>query len=399
MEISKVINNVIDDVSLQTETGMVDLNDAYHMHLVKEEMKKYIDENTVNQFFDTQNIITEESIGLIGGNDKDVSDELFKALKSNNKIDTFVFFINKGCGSDDIRKSVMSYIKKITTSSEAKEFAKNLGRLPAPKHGMAVKGNVEKKIYALNAKGIGTGEIWLGYVIKNGQIQGGGVSFDLLVNSTKYEVKDYATKGPSTAIRVGVEGNVAQHGFWRQVLDTHRTLDKVFNEMNAEELIQEPDFIKVSKEMLGRSKTNSTGEWNKTDVGRFRDFYTIASNLTAVTDTGFNQVKFIGPNQKPITKTIKPIDALSSNKQEIEFLSSETAYTQLDVVNQLRKLEYVRDPNAFQKGLDQAISDIIDKGTAAEWIIFRKGIIKVLKGASNFKFSHVSQGGVRILDV
>tara|TARA_B100001113_G_scaffold141272_1_gene115695 strand:+ start:2777 stop:3976 length:1200 start_codon:yes stop_codon:yes gene_type:complete len=399
MDISKVINDVVDQVSLQTETGMVDLNDAYHTHLVKEEMKKYLDDATVEQFFSSQEIISEQSLGLVGGNDKNISDELFNALKANNKIDTFVFFINKGCGSEDIRKSVMSYVKTITSKSDATNFAKNLGRLSKPKHGMAVKGNVEKKIYALNAKGIGTGEIWLGYVIKNGQIQGGGVSFDLLVNSTKYEVKDYATKGPSTAIRVGVEGNVAQHAFWRQVLDTHRALDKVFNDMNAEELIQDTDFIKVSKEMLGRARTNSTGEWNKTDVGRFRDFYTVASNLTAVEDTGFNQVKFIGPNQKPITKTIKPIDTISSNKQEIEFLSGDASYTQLDIVNQLRKLEYVRDPNAFQKGLDKAISDIVDKGTAAEWIIFRKGMIKVLKGASKFKFSHVSQGGVRILDL
>ena len=42
MDISKVINDVVDQVSLQTETGMVDLNDAYHSHLVKEEMKKYL---------------------------------------------------------------------------------------------------------------------------------------------------------------------------------------------------------------------------------------------------------------------------------------------------------------------------------------------------------------------
>ena len=78
------------------------------------------------------------------------------------------------------------------------------------------------------------------------------------------------------------------------------------------------------------------------------------------------------------------------------FIENDELFTQVDIVNQLKKLPYVRKPSDFQKGLDDAISKIIDKGTAAEWIIFRKGVIKVLKGAKKFKFSHVSQGGVRI---
>ena len=398
MDINKVISDAVDEVSLQTANGMVSLDDAYHLFLVQEELKKSIPADIVESMFNTE-IISESKLNLEGGYNKDVSEVLEQELEKQNKTASFVYFINQGCASPDIRKSVMGYVKKITKPKNAIEFVKNLGRLSKPKHGMSVKGNIEKQIYALNAKGIGTGEIWLGYVIKNAGIQGGGVSFDLLVGGTKYEVKDYATKGPSTAIRVGVEGNVAQHGFWRQVLDTILILEKVFDDMDAENLVPEPDFIKVAKEILGRKSTIRTGEWNKTDVGRFRDLYKITSRLTAVADSGFNQVKFIGPNQKPVTRTIKAIDSIPNNKIEIEFTKDDKGYTQLDIVNNLRKLQYVRDPKEYQKGLDAAIKEIVDGGTAAEWIIFRKGLIKVLKGAKKFKFSHVSQGGVRILDI
>jgi len=386
MDISKVISDAIDNASYQTSDGMIDLKDPNHIFLVKKELKQHLDEEVINS------VLYEATKGDW------ISDELKEALEAKDKTADFNYFIDKTCSTTDIRKSAKVYIKTIKTSKAATEFVASLGRLAKPAHNMKVKGTVEKAMYALNAKGIGTGEIWLGYVVKNSQIQGGGVSFDLLVGGTKYEVKDYGTKGPSTAIRVGVEGNVAQHGFWRQVLDTLLTLEKIFDTMGAEDIMPDQDFIQVSKEMIARKTTISTGEWNKTDLKTFRDFYVIASNLTAVEDTGFNQIKFIGPNRKPITKTIKPIETADDIGQ-IDFIENDELYTQVDIVNQLKKLPYVRKPSDFQKGLDDAISKIVDKGTAAEWIIFRKGVIKVLKGAKKFKFSHVSQGGVRILDL
>ena len=387
-----VINEVVKEWSWRVPTGMPDVKSTEHLNILRDLLITDFKASTytVNQVI--------HSLSEVKGK-KWISNALEKELKSANKMTDFNYFIDTTCSTADIRKSVKVYIKKITAAAKAKEFVQKLGRLSKPTNGMSVNGSVEKAMYALNAKGIGTGEIWLGYVVKNSQIQGGSVSFDLLVSGTKYEVKDYATAGPSTAIRVGVEGNVAQHGFWRQVLDTLITLEKVFDEMGAEDLIEQPDFIKVSKEMLSRKTTISTGEWNKTDVGTFRDFYTITSNLTAVADTGFNQVKFIGPNQKPITKTIKPIDTIPSTQVTVKFVKAASKYTQLDVVNALRKLSYIRKPSDYDKGLKRAIKDIIDKGTAAEWIIFRKSGIKVLKGSSKFKFSHVSQGGVRILDL
>ena len=40
MNISKVINDVVDTVSYKTSNGMVDVKDPYHLYLLKEEFEK-----------------------------------------------------------------------------------------------------------------------------------------------------------------------------------------------------------------------------------------------------------------------------------------------------------------------------------------------------------------------
>ena len=42
MNISKIVDQVINDVSLETANGMVNLDDALHVHMVQEELKKHI---------------------------------------------------------------------------------------------------------------------------------------------------------------------------------------------------------------------------------------------------------------------------------------------------------------------------------------------------------------------
>ncbi len=52
MDLKSIINKAIDDVSYKTTSGMVNLNDAYHLHMVQEELKKHIDPNVVNMLFE-----------------------------------------------------------------------------------------------------------------------------------------------------------------------------------------------------------------------------------------------------------------------------------------------------------------------------------------------------------
>jgi len=47
MDLRKVISNAVDEASYKTTNGMVNLNDAYHVYLIQEELKKHIDPSIV----------------------------------------------------------------------------------------------------------------------------------------------------------------------------------------------------------------------------------------------------------------------------------------------------------------------------------------------------------------
>ena len=49
MNISKIVNQVINDVSLETANGMVNLDDALHVYMVQEKLKKLIDPTLVEK--------------------------------------------------------------------------------------------------------------------------------------------------------------------------------------------------------------------------------------------------------------------------------------------------------------------------------------------------------------
>ena len=48
MDISKVISDAVDNASYQTSNGMIDLEDPNHLFLVREELKKHLDTETID---------------------------------------------------------------------------------------------------------------------------------------------------------------------------------------------------------------------------------------------------------------------------------------------------------------------------------------------------------------
>ena len=49
MNLNKIVNQVINDVSLETANGMVNLDDALHVYMVQEKLKKFIDPTLVEK--------------------------------------------------------------------------------------------------------------------------------------------------------------------------------------------------------------------------------------------------------------------------------------------------------------------------------------------------------------
>ena len=67
MDLSKVISDAVDNASYKTPSGIIDLSDAYHLYLVGEELKEYLDSDTVN--------------GILFGEAEDDQDKSFPAVK------------------------------------------------------------------------------------------------------------------------------------------------------------------------------------------------------------------------------------------------------------------------------------------------------------------------------
>lgn len=407
MDISKVINDVVNQVSLQTETGMVDLNDAYHSHLVKEEMKKYLDEATVEQFFSSQ-IINEKS-----DKDREAFKKQHKFLNQTqaekfydilgNKTNDFSLFIKNLPKGDPLKKAQTSL--NSFSEKEIKEFKNFLWSTNEPKAGGLPRGGAAGKLFDLKPDGAGRGEVYLAALCKNSFIQGGSESFDLQSSTTKYEVKDYSTSG--TSIRAGVEASVSKFNFWKQILKTIDAIKSV-NKQNGWDLIpdstEKTELIKVKDYIINRVEKQMkivTGEYNKTDQKYMLDFYALANKLLTIKDTSFSQAVFRGANQKPISLSIAPLepsDISGKNTITIEVINTKADIGQL--VNYLNRLTYVRDPNVFTADIAEAMRSIIEDGPAQKWIIFRKTGMKVIDAkGSNFQYEQISQNGVKFKEV
>ena len=402
MDINKVIGDAVDKVSLKTANGMVDLNDAYHVFMVQEELKKHIPEDIVEGLFDTQIISEAKS---------------YSSFKNAS--------VWEENGSDSEKAKFESFFKKLPTgaplkaainvlgtlsSKEVQQFYKGLGSRGKSIKPRTLSSGLETKIFNIDAKGIGKGEIYLAWVIDGGEIQGGNTSFDIKAD-TNYEVKDYTAKNNSAAIRAGVEASVSKFTFWKEVLRTIETLKKMESDGAWDVLsASSPAFesvIQLKDYLLDRVQNQLkivNGEYNKEDTRVTREFYTIMSSLLGESDNSVNQVIFQGPGVKPMSYEIEPINANDiKSGVKIDFSSSKGSLTQATIFNYLKKLKYVRDPKGFDKDIQSAIDEIIEGGQAKYWVIFRGKSTPQMKvipaKGKNFNYSVISQNGIKFKEL
>ena len=404
MDISKVINDVVDQVSLQTETGMVDLNDAYHSHLVKEEMKKYLDDATVEQFFSSQEIMVEAKSSYSSFKNKNFWDKN-GSDKEKEKFETFMKNIPSGAPLTALKKELGSL-----SEEDVINFYSKLGSKGTKISQETLSAGLETKIFNIDAKGIGKGEIYLAWVIDGAKIQGRNTSFDIKAD-TNYEVKDYTAKNNSAAIRAGVEAAVSKFPFWKEILATIDALKKMESEGAWDVLIASSEafrpLLQLKDYLLNRVQKEVkivNGEYNKEDTRVTREFYTILSSVLGVPDNSVNQIVFRGPGIKPISYEINPVNIKDvKTGMKVDFTSSDGELTQSTIINYLKKLKYVRDPNAFDKDIQAAVNEIIEGGQAKYWVIFRGKSTPQMKvipaKGTNFNYSVISQNGIKFKEL
>jgi hypothetical protein len=122
--------------------------------------------------------------------------------------------------------------------------------------------------------------------------------------------------------------------------------------------------------------------------------------MLSVKSSDYNQVVFRGPNQKPKSVSIVPISPAEVKGTVTIEISNDASVDISQVVNYLNRLDYVRNPAAFDKDIETAMKQIIEKGDADKWIVFRGGNMKVLDSkGGNFNYESISQNGVKFKEL
>ena len=355
-------------------------------------------------------------------------------------------------------KPAVATIKVLNELSEKEqeEFAEKLRTFPALESGISnITGELAIKLFNIDAKGIGKGEVYMCWLYANSSIQGGNESFDIQISNTKYEVKDYSGTGTDAkgnpkenpgAIRVGVEGSISKFPVWRNILDTVDIIQKMekgdaWNMLPGsspdhpkhklwQQLIKIKNYINnrlsykeligTKKKPIGTPKSGKivTGEFSGTDTEEFTQFYKTLNTLFEEFDNAlFNQLDAKGPNQKPLTLVIDPVDMSTIQKAAGKELKVKVKSASYDVrpetlVNYWKRIPYLsstygaegspkRAPEQFGADLQQTVISIIEEGPADYWIVYR-GSEKNIKmktiskaRANEFTYYSISQNGVK----
>jgi hypothetical protein len=298
--------------------------------------------------------------------------------------------------------SMQSLFTEISQNTKwQEEFITNLYEFEGPDgidSSYYTAGSLGSRIFDLKPAGMGRGEIFLSWLIKNSEAQGGGKSFDLQVGKSKYEVKDY--RDGNSGIKLGVKGNVANYLFWNEIVKTIGLIDALTMQGGAgitpfdiKKHFNNKDFVDSLKYINSRRvDIKGKGAFTKTDKKAFETFYQTMGSVEYVPDE-YTAIELRGPGVNPIVMSIKPISASSvqSGQFDIQFVKS--AQSDKDyILTNLRRLAYVRDPSQF----DKDIQDAVNKATSGtNWIVFRKTGIKQ---PTSFKYDRVSQSIMRVIE-
>lgn len=351
-----------------------------------------------------------------------LKDKKGKKLFSAPQLKKLNTFFDKlpGGPNGDVPKAAYQFLYPLSYEDKL-YFMNELGGTAAPQENFNIAKGFDTDLFHVDAKGIGKGELYCAWKFKDAQIQGGSESFDVAVGKTKYEVKDYSGTGfkkngegvvNNNAIRIGVEGSVSKFKFWKEILKTVNTVEKIETGKDTWALLPESpeltQLIELKNYILDRVRNEIkivTGEFNKTDAKKFTQFYEAANRIVTNYETSgdFNQVILQGKNgqRSMVVEPISISDIPATGKMEITIKDSSGKATVETLINYLLKLEYLRTPSKFEADLNQAVADIIAEGQADFWMVFRGSqnniIGKVISKSRNneFLYDTISQNGIK----
>jgi hypothetical protein len=256
------------------------------------------------------------------------------------------------------------------------------------------KSGLTGRLFEIRPPGLGKGEVLLTAILRNSFIQGGNVSYDLNVNGSKYEVKDYSNpKKPNASIRLGTKGTVTRYRYWDEITATFQRLSQLRGidspKFDLDKLLPEP-LLEAIRYLEGRRHVILAGNLGMKDKQYLDMFYREANKLQSEIK-GYTNVILRGPNAIPIEMSIEPIQDASGESFIIRPVQNESQ--NLTYVNtELRRLKYVRDPLDLDRDMDAAVESIIADVT---FIVFRPTRINVTR---DLRYVVTDSGKVRIIE-
>jgi hypothetical protein len=249
----------------------------------------------------------------------DVPPIMYEHAKKYNKVDEFASFVDL-LPTDAFKGIDLVFNKILSTPNNIKDFFEHLYtynviediKASDYSHGLS------QIIFEAEPKGLGRGELFIAWRIKNAEISGGGKSFDVQIGNKHYEVKEYSnTKDGS--IRLGVKGKITRFEFWKEIVDTLRRLDKLTGYSTKLKFdfskYFDSEFSRISTVLLDSEAKWLSGEMGKEDFANLQLFYDLANKLENKVDKDLiTTVILRGPDAKPTELAIEPISIKELDK-------------------------------------------------------------------------------------
>jgi len=252
------------------------------------------------------------------------------------------------------------------------------------------------ELFKIEPKGLGKGEILLATLINGAKINGAKATFDMTADGASYEIKDYSGgKGNAKSIRLGTKGSVTRFKFWDEIVTTLKRIDQLRGTMENPKFDFHKYFDRPLLEAIAyldkRRAFILAGNLNMKDKVYLMQFYREANAMNSDIQ-GYTNVILRGPNATPVEMSIEPlktnpdgsmvIKPIEDGSQDITYINAE-----------LRRLKYVRTPDALDIDLQEAVDTIM--GSDLQFIVFRKDRIRV---TNDFRYVVIDAGRIRIIE-
>lgn len=257
---------------------------------------------------------------------------------------------------------------------------------------------ISQKIFLFNADGIGTGEIWTAWLLKDAFISGGNETFDLTVGDSKYELKAYNFgrhwktkqwqlsnyKGPW---RLGNAGAMTNFSFVDNLIYNAHLAHKVANckidspgVKKMQKVVQKIESLCDSHTMVGDF---ARGEVSQKKMKLMIEFINLANTYVNRNKTEYDIVSFgsTTPGNPDQSYVIEQQTAEELGNGTFKIVRSIDLNDYNDPIvfdRMLTKSRYIRD--GIEVMIDDINSDLLkveNKYKGINFVVFRKDSINI----------------------